>query len=144
LSRVSFGAESNYDEMPQSVARAAAIAAVSISLAFWLSGAIVSPVRAGRVLADGYPMIPAGLASAASRSGTGAASISSAGSLNWAGYAVTASRATFTSVRATFFVPYLNCPESPGAALSSAWVALTDSAATPGRSSKAASRRATR
>jgi hypothetical protein len=47
-----------------------------------------------------------------------------AGSLNWAGYAVSRHGVTFRSVSATFFVPYLNCAESPGATLSSAWAGL--------------------
>jgi Peptidase A4 family len=68
-------------------------------------------------------MIPAtGSQAAVLRPGTKA--ITSVGSLNWAGYAVSRSRVTFTAVRATFFVPYLNCAKSPGRALSSAWVGL--------------------
>jgi hypothetical protein len=68
-------------------------------------------------------MIPAAASQAAVlRPGTKA--ITSVGSLNWAGYAVSRSRVTFTAVRATFFVPYLNCAKPPARALSSAWVGL--------------------
>jgi hypothetical protein len=124
--------------MPNPAARACAIAAVSVTLAFCLTGARVPlaagapkvariaqlprPATAGRPVVRDFPMIPAGPAHAASGPGAGAANITSGSSLNWAGYAVTKARVTFTSVRATFFVPYLNCPKSPGAALSSAWV----------------------
>ena len=48
--------------------------------------------------------------------------ITAANSLNWAGYAVSRSHIRFAAIRATLFVPYLNCAKSPGAALSSAWV----------------------
>jgi len=65
-------------------------------------------------------MIPAGPPRAPAWSGV--SNITSADSLNWAGYAVTRSRLRFTAVRATFFVPYLNCAKSPGTALSSSWV----------------------
>jgi len=47
-----------------------------------------------------------------------------AGSLNWAGYAISRRAVTFRSVSATFFVPYLNCAQSPGATMSSAWAGL--------------------
>ena len=56
--------------------------------------------------------------------GRATSNISSAGSLNWAGFAVTRHRVTFRSVRATFFVPYLNCAASQGKTLSSSWAGL--------------------
>lgn len=49
--------------------------------------------------------------------------VGSIDSLNSAGYAVSHTRTRFRSVRATFFVPYLNCALSKGAH-SSQWVGL--------------------
>jgi Peptidase A4 family len=49
--------------------------------------------------------------------------VGSINSLNSAGYAVSHTRTRFRSVRATFFVPYLNCGLSKGAR-SSQWVGL--------------------
>lgn len=94
---------------------------------------------AGATSAAGYvgPDIPATLPAAArtAGSGTGPASsaaagtpatsnITSAGSLNWSGYAVSHVKSTFRLVRATFFVPYLDCAQSPGATMSSDWAGL--------------------
>jgi Peptidase A4 family len=83
--------------------------------------------RASR-LAPGYPDVPAALpgrtGAVAGRATAATASITSVGSLNWAGYAVSRSKTRFTAVRATFFVPYLNCRLSPGSAKSSFWVGL--------------------
>ena len=56
--------------------------------------------------------------------------IRQAGSLNWAGYAVSRRGVTFRAVTATFFVPYLNCAKSPGVTLSSAWAGLDGFTAT--------------
>jgi Peptidase A4 family len=61
--------------------------------------------------------VPPAAASATARSG-------SVESLNWSGYAVSASHTTFIGVQATFFVPYLNCRVSPGKTFSSDWVGL--------------------
>jgi Peptidase A4 family len=76
----------------------------------------------------GYPDLPAALPSSASAAGAGlgpgVSNISSAGSLNWAGYAVSRRKVTFRLVRATFFVPYLSCADSPGKTMSSAWAGL--------------------
>lgn len=44
-------------------------------------------------------------------------------SLNWAGYAAARAGTAFRSVRATFFVPYVDCLSTPGA-YSSHWVGL--------------------
>jgi hypothetical protein len=49
--------------------------------------------------------------------------VGSVDSLNSAGYVVSRRRTRFRSVRATFFVPYLNCALSPGGR-SSDWVGL--------------------
>jgi len=112
-----------------------ACAAVIATLAFALApagagqpGAGQAGAAAGRVA---YPDLPAALpasASAAGAAGTGLGyavrNISSAGSLNWAGYAVSRHKVTFRQVRATFFVPYLNCAGSPGATMASAWSGL--------------------
>jgi hypothetical protein len=48
--------------------------------------------------------------------------ITNVGSLNWAGYAVWGKRLTFTSVRATFFVPYVQCARTKRGTMSSHWV----------------------
>jgi Peptidase A4 family len=79
---------------------------------------------AGRQAWPGYPIIPVRLTGAAARLAAvpGASNITETGSLNWAGYAVSRSRISFSLVRATFFVPYLNCAKSPGKTLSSDWV----------------------
>jgi hypothetical protein len=83
----------------------------------------MSRLARGNAISGSLPMIPAGTAPAGVAE-PGTRDITSAGSLNWAGYAVTRSRVSFTAVRATFFVPYLNCAKSPGSALSSDWVGL--------------------
>lgn len=72
----------------------------------------------------GYPMVRARLprAMAGQASPSAARDITAIGSLNWAGYAVWGQRKTFTSIRATFFVPYAHCTESAGGTLSSHWV----------------------
>jgi Peptidase A4 family len=78
----------------------------------------------------GYPMVAARLpgtagrapASARARAATTTADITDVGSLNWAGYAVWGKRLTFTSVRATFFVPYAQCARTKSGTLSSQWV----------------------
>ena len=44
-------------------------------------------------------------------------------SLNWAGYAAARAGTAFRSVRATFFVPYIDCRSTPGS-YSSHWVGL--------------------
>ena len=76
--------------------------------------------------AGGYRDLPAPLPHAAARpsAAPGGAEIGSVGSLNWSGYAVSKRRVTFQSVKATFFVPYLNCVKSPGRTMSSAWAGL--------------------
>jgi hypothetical protein len=50
--------------------------------------------------------------------------ITTAGSLNWAGYAISRHGTRFSLVRATFFVPYLTCSKARGRTLSSDWVGL--------------------
>jgi hypothetical protein len=77
----------------------------------------------------GYPMLPASPPRAGRAPGQlaarpGTSNITTVGSLNWAGYAVSGRRISFRSVRATFFMPYLNCAKSPGQTLSSHWVGL--------------------
>jgi len=89
------------------------------------------PASAARL---GYPDVPAALAAgtAAQAGGPHATplgapatrNVGSAGSLNWSGYAVNRTRVTFRSVSATFFVPYLNCPKSPGRTMASVWAGL--------------------
>jgi hypothetical protein len=106
---------------------AAIVAAFAVALA--PTGAGHAGVAAGRFsYPDVRAALPAPLAGAGSVAAPGAASsvgnISSAGSLNWAGYAVARHKVTFRLVRATFFVPYLNCADSPGKTMSSAWAGL--------------------
>ena len=88
--------------------------------------------------APGQPDIAAalpgsGLASSAraAQAGPAIANITAVGSLNWAGYAVSRSKTRFTAVTATYFVPYLNCRQSPGATASSFWVGLDGYVAHP-------------
>jgi hypothetical protein len=111
-----------------SATRTCAIAALAV-LAFSLTGAsALVPAHRGNSAAttvlDGFPMIAAAAPAAASLAGDepSISNITSADSLNWAGYAVSRSHVTFRAVRATFFVPYLDCAKSPGVALSSDWV----------------------
>jgi Peptidase A4 family len=66
--------------------------------------------------------LPHRLARAAAEPTVG--NISSLGSLNWAGYAVSRSGVRFKSVQATLFVPYLRCSKAVGQTLSSDWVGL--------------------
>ena len=101
---------------------AATIAALAIALA---------PAGADHAAAAtrlGYPDLPAALPASAGVPGAGVGpavrTISTTGSLNWAGYAVNRHRVRFRLVRATFFVPYLNCAKSPGKTKSSAWAGL--------------------
>jgi Peptidase A4 family len=75
-----------------------------------------------RVAAPGYPDIRVAPRRAARQPDV--SNVTSSDSLNWAGYALSRRDLTFTAVRATFFVPYLNCAQSPGPALSSEWVGL--------------------
>jgi Peptidase A4 family len=102
---------------------AAVLAACAVALA--PVGAGHPRAAAGRL---GYPDLPAALPASASAAGAGLGpavdNISSAGSLNWAGYAVNRHKVTFRLVRATFFVPYLSCADSPGKTMSSAWAGL--------------------
>jgi Peptidase A4 family len=113
------------------VFRACAIAALAIVPV--LSGVLSAPASAGRgtkapagaaVRADapGYPDIRVAVVRGARQPDL--SNIASSGSLNWAGYAVSRAGLRFTAVRTTFFVPYLNCAKSPGAALSSDWAGL--------------------
>jgi hypothetical protein len=113
------------------VIRACAIAALAIVPV--ISGVLGAPASAGtgttapaghaaRADAPGYPDIRVAVTRAARQPDL--SNITSSGSLNWAGYAVSRAGLRFTAVRSTFFVPYLNCAKSPGAALSSDWAGL--------------------
>lgn len=122
-----------------------ACTAVLAALALTLGAASSAPASSAPAWAIGTrsagtyvgPDIPAALPTAARTPAASAApaatpaggagairNITSAGSLNWSGYAVSHSKATFRKVRATFFVPYLNCKQSPGTTKSSDWVGL--------------------
>lgn len=90
------------------------------------------PVRAARQQGGlgSYPDLAvalprrASLAAAPPPAAPDGAQIGSAGSLNWSGYAMNRHKVAFSSVSATFFVPFLNCVKSPGVTLSSAWAGL--------------------
>jgi len=111
---------------------ACACAAVLGALAFALGPAGPRPAAAPAATATGtatrswvsYPDQPAALPGPAESAHSAAGNVTSAGSLNWAGYGVSRHAVTFRAVRAVFFVPYLNCAASPGATLSSAWAGL--------------------
>jgi hypothetical protein len=77
--------------------------------------------RPPAVVWPGYPLVSLRTARTSGDVGT---DITTDGSLNWSGYAVSRARTSFRSISATFFVPYLACAESPGKALSSHWVGL--------------------
>jgi Peptidase A4 family len=111
--------------------RACAIAALAIVPV--ISGVLSAPASAGagtaapadvavRADAPGYPDIRVSVTRAARQPDI--SNITSSNSLNWAGYAVNRAGLRFTAVRTTFFVPFLNCAKSPGAALSSDWAGL--------------------
>jgi hypothetical protein len=115
-----------------SAARACAIALAAAALMLTAASATTTVPRhraggAARAWA-GYPIMPASLPGpAAGQAGSQAATpvvrnITTVGSLNWAGYAVSGRRTSFRAIRATFFIPYLDCAKSPGATLSSHWV----------------------
>jgi len=105
-------------------ARACASAIAAAALTITLASASVVPGHLGdpsrQAVRNGYPMLRAALAPGAVMPEV--SNITSTGSLNWAGYAVSATHTTFAAVRATFFVPYLDCAQSPGKSLSSDWV----------------------
>jgi hypothetical protein len=94
------------------------------------AGAVASRPAASRPSA----LRPGGLIVRSSAKPGAASGVSSAAlanaieSDNWAGYVSHATGVTFRHVQATFFVPYLNCTVSPGAAgaptASSEWVGL--------------------
>jgi Peptidase A4 family len=86
------------------------------------TGTAAPPGAPIRIAEPGYPDIRVALPRAARQPNV--SNITSSNSLNWAGYAVSRPGLTFTAVRVTFFVPYLNCAKSPGSALSSEWAGL--------------------
>lgn len=106
--------------------RAGAIAVAITALMLMPAGAGAAvPVQnhpAARIAVPGYPDIR--VAQPRAERQPNVSNITSADSLNWAGYALSRRGVTFTAVRATFFVPYLNCAKSPGRGLSSEWVGL--------------------
>jgi Peptidase A4 family len=70
---------------------------------------------------DPHPNIPAALPTGLAASTNSIVGIKKVGSTNWSGYAVT--RGKFRKIRATFYVPIMNCPSS-GNTFSSHWVGL--------------------
>src|SRR5258708_7445518 len=74
-------------------------------------GPVAGPRSAAPPLStlSSYPDLPAPLPGARPNARPGGGEIGSVGSLNWSGYAVRKRKATFRSIQATFFVPYLNC-----------------------------------
>jgi peptidase A4-like protein len=74
------------------------------------------------VPASGY-LAPASSAASNSSTGSGPATSSIIDSTNWAGYAAAHPGTAFRYIRATFFVPYVDCATTPNA-FSSHWVGL--------------------
>ena len=75
-----------------------------------------------------HPMIPAALPGGAAAAAS-VGNIPTVGSLNWSGYAVGRRGLRFRKIKATFFVPFLNCAASPTPSgqpgtFSSHWVGL--------------------
>ncbi len=68
-----------------------------------------------------HPMIPAALPAGVAAGSDSTVGIKKVGSTNWAGYAVT--RGKFKKIRATFYVPIMNCSSNPNT-FSSHWVGL--------------------
>jgi Peptidase A4 family len=103
---------------------AIAVAITALMLVPAGAGAAVPALSlpAARATVPGYPDIK--VAQLRAERQPGVSYITSSGSLNWAGYALNRTGVTFTAVRATFFVPYLDCAQSPGRALSSEWAGL--------------------
>ncbi len=108
--------------------RAAGVAAMAVAL-LCVTGAAAQPhqpaaaANPARQQPD-WPGQPVAWPGAVPRAAASpAASNGSVESLNWSGYAVARSHTTFIDVRATFFVPYLNCRISPGT-FSSDWVGM--------------------
>lgn len=116
----------------------AALTLAASAAAFSASQAIAQPTPAHRAAAvraiappAPHPMVPAalpaGTAGAAGNAALGLGSMKTVGSTNWAGYAVDKHGGKFRSIKATFFVPFLNCAVSPGGTngtYSSDWVGL--------------------
>jgi Peptidase A4 family len=69
----------------------------------------------------GRPMIPLGAHGQQRAAGAGSGPAAAIHSVNWSGYAATRSGKSFSLVRATFFVPFLNCAVAP-ATFSAHWV----------------------
>ena len=116
----------------------AALTLAASAAAFSASQATAQPTPAHRAAAvraiappAPHPMIPAALPAGATggagNAALGLSSMKTVGSTNWGGYAVNKSGSKFRSIKATFFVPFLNCAVSPGGAngtYSSDWVGL--------------------
>jgi hypothetical protein len=68
-----------------------------------------------------HPMIPAPMPASVAAASNSIAGITKLTSQNWAGYAVT--RGKFKRIRATFYVPIMNCKGAPDS-FSSHWVGL--------------------
>jgi Peptidase A4 family len=68
-----------------------------------------------------HPNIPAALPASVAAGANAIGGIKKVGSQNWAGYAVT--RGKFKKIRASFYVPFMNCSNDPNT-FSSHWVGL--------------------
>jgi hypothetical protein len=68
-----------------------------------------------------HPNIPAALPAGVAAGANSTVGITNVGSVNWSGYAVT--RGKFKKIRATFYVPIMNCANDPNT-FSSHWVGL--------------------
>jgi hypothetical protein len=106
-----------------------AAAAAAFSAPYAAAGTTARQAAAGPATASPgpQPMIPAPVPGAPA--GTSATNmIDTVFSHNWGGYAVHQSGVTFRAIKATFFVPFMNCAVTPGSAspgnFSSHWVGL--------------------
>jgi len=125
------GATGHRAVVQRAVVVAIAVVALASAAALAAAGAPSSGLTppAGRpavaaIPGPGHPDLRVALSRSLAAAGEATSNISSSGSLNWAGFAMTRRAVTFRSVRATFFVPYLNCAASPGKTLSSSWAGM--------------------
>ncbi len=80
------------------------------------AGSATTAGRAGGTtqVVPGHPMIPFGADGQPRAASAGSGPAATVHSVNWSGYAATRGGKSFSLVRATFFVPYLNCAVAPG------------------------------
>jgi len=110
-------------KLPRVCGTAAAVLAVAVTAGAFAArpaaGSEPAPAAAPRARPGGPAILARGQHLPA-RSGMGTATVTS---LNWGGYAASRRGVRFRSIRATFFVPYLDCASTPDAQ-SAHWVGL--------------------